>query len=473
VADDSTNRQTIEQCLRDGFGPFRVSIAGSRGSAVLEAARRLGIPHSTLASWVSRQEANARSGRAHALPDWSLFGLRVDSAPPIVPEMPADPIEVRRLRDQIGALTAALRDAERRTAQAEDIRSGLTLDRPIEPTFSPSTSISEHGRQAVILHISDLHAGEVISSPEILGANSYDLATFRARMDRLFSLAAKLCKDHWPRDDPAPQEIIICLGGDLVSGSIHPELAETNDGTDYQIFREVAGRIVGGVRHLRDSTGLPIRVYSVPGNHGRQVLKPQHKRQGLQSWDILVADFAESSLRDDAGIQWFRAEGTDCYFDVFGWPILLTHGHAMGTGGGQGFIGPLAPIARGHQKVIATELRQHRPVYMVLSAHYHTTVKTPWGFGNGSLVGYNEFVRHHRGEPEPAQQNMLVLHERKGLIRWQPIYVGDPSEGTLYRGGWRTAFDGGGGHEEAETEEPPHLQAEADEEWWEQVVPLR
>jgi hypothetical protein len=124
---------------------------------------------------------------------------------------------------------------------------------------------------------------------------------------------------------------------------------------------------------------------------------------------------------------------------------------------------------------MATELRQRRPVYMILSAHYHTTVKTPWGWGNGSLVGYNEFVRHHRGEPEPAQQNMLVLHERKGLIRWQPIYVGDPSEGTLYQGGWRTAFDGRGDHEEAEAEKPSHrlepsdLQT-VDYDWWGEVI---
>lgn len=461
----TTFQSVIETCLAEGFAPLR-SVDPGKGSAVREAARRLNLPPSTLIDWVTRQERIRAEGREHWVPDWSIFSAAhsaaeyagakrnyVPDAPGrvvadvnyLAEEQPADPLIVRRLRDELAATKAALKAAERDAALAQDVRSGLRLDEPIAPRFNErDTNTFQHGRQAVILHISDLHAGEVISSAEILGSNKYDLKTFRDRTDRLFSSAAKLCTNHWPRDDRPPDEIVICLGGDLVSGSIHPELAETNEGTDYQIFREVAERIAGGIEHLRETVGLPCRIYSVPGNHGRQVLKPQHKRQGLQSWDTLVADFAESALNQDQGIEWFRSEGTDCYFDVVGFPILLTHGHAMGSGGGMGFIGPAAPIIRGHQKVSHTELRQRRPVHLILSGHYHTTIKTPWGWSNGSMVGYNEYVRSMRGEPEPAQQSMFVMHERKGLIRWQPIYLGHPSEGSLYQG--FAPFNEGVGH---------------------------
>lgn len=463
----SAYQHEIELCLAIGYAPLRQDIPGSRGSSVREAARRLTIPPTTLIDWVTRQEALRAKGVEHWMPNWSLYqspGITFATGPSggyaelggvhyNVDEPPADPLVVRRLRDELAATKAALKEAERHAAAAQDVRSGLGLAEPLAPRFTPYTEPSQHGRQAVILHISDIHAGEVISSKEILGANTYNLATFRDRLDRLFTSAAKLSTDHWPRDDRPPDEIVICLGGDLVSGSIHPELAETNEGTDYQIFREVAERIAGGIGHLRAVTQLPIRVYSVPGNHGRQVLKPQHKRQGLQSWDTLVADFAESALRHDEGIAWFRSEGTDCYFDVVGWPILLTHGHAMGSGGGMGFIGPAAPITRGHQKVSHTELRQGRPIKLILSGHYHTTIKTPWGWSNGSVVGYNEYVRSMRGEPEPAQQNFFVLHERKGLIRWQPIYLGHPSEGTLYQ-------DEGTRHGQAQNDNEPPETAE-------------
>lgn len=436
-------KNTIEQCLREGFSADGRIGKGSRGSAVREAARRLGIPPSTLQS-----RANSSAGDIN----WLAFNIvqpqeykPVDIKIPPVPPEPADPIEIRRRDDTISFLKAALKDAERRALDALDIRQnvlGLTKE-PLKPRLQLSKQKHPtNDRQAVIIHLSDLHAGEVIRAPEILGSNRYDLSVFRARLGRLFQIAADLCTRHWPVGDNQPDQIIICLGGDLVSGSIHPELAETNEGTDYQILKEVAEHIAGGIKHLWDQTKVPITVYSVPGNHGRMTLKPQAKRSGLMSWDTLVADLAEASLQNCIGITWHRSEGSDCYFDVLGWPILLTHGDRMGSGGGQGFIGPMAPIARGHQKVSHSEYRQRRPIYLILSAHYHTTVKTPWGWGNGSLVGYNEYVRANRGEPEPAQQNMLVIHEQRGLIRYHPLYVGDPSEGTLYQGaaGWRSPF---------------------------------
>lgn len=450
-------KAVIEQCLREGFEPFRTHIAGSRGSAVREAARRLGVDPTTLTSWTDRQIRCNAAGEPNCLPDWSLFNGDWASPPPaadyvqVVNEAPpADPIELRRLRDENAALRSALKESERRTADAEDIRAGILgiTQTPMRPRLSIPGLLpdADRARQSVVLHISDVHAGEVIKSKELLGSNRYDLPTCRARMGRLFDTCADLCTRHWPREDNPADELVVCLGGDLVSGSIHPELAETNDGTDYQIFREVSELVAGGIELLRTRTGLPMRVFSVPGNHGRQVLKPQMKRQGLMSWDTMVADFVEAAMRHDDGIEWFRSEGTDCYFDVNGWPILLTHGHSMGTGGGQGFAGPMLPIVRGHRKVADTETRQRRPVYMVLSGHYHTTGITPFGAANGSIVGYGEFARHIRADPEPAKQNMLVFHERRGLIRWHPIYVGAPEEGTLYQGfgGWNAPMLDGG-----------------------------
>jgi hypothetical protein len=35
--------------------------------------------------------------------------------------------------------------------------------------------------------------------------------------------------------------------------------------------------------------------------------------------------------------------------------------------------------------------------------------------------------------PEPAQQNFVVFHERIGVLRWHPISMGDPSEGSIYQ----------------------------------------
>ena len=65
------NKAAIEAAMRDGFAAPRLS--GGRGSAVLEAARRLGVNRKTLWAWVNAQERRATRGLDNALPDWSLY----------------------------------------------------------------------------------------------------------------------------------------------------------------------------------------------------------------------------------------------------------------------------------------------------------------------------------------------------------------------------------------------------------------
>ena len=63
-ADADRRRQTIEDCLREGYTPYGQS--GGKGSSVQEAARRLGMADATL-------QSNVRFGLIK--PDWSLFQL--------------------------------------------------------------------------------------------------------------------------------------------------------------------------------------------------------------------------------------------------------------------------------------------------------------------------------------------------------------------------------------------------------------
>jgi hypothetical protein len=66
-------KSTIETCLREGFSPFRQ--AGGKGSAVLEAAKRLNMKGSSLCSWLLRQEALAAAAKENWLPDTTQFDL--------------------------------------------------------------------------------------------------------------------------------------------------------------------------------------------------------------------------------------------------------------------------------------------------------------------------------------------------------------------------------------------------------------
>lgn len=376
-------------------------------------------------------------------------GVKPDTPPAPAVEKPEpvrlDLVEKHRFEKNEKVLKDQLKDLTRRLADAEDIRNGilgLTFE-PLEPICMPQVvQTGERGKQEAVLHISDTHDGEVVDLVETMGVNKFNREIAKKRFYRLFETATTLTTTAWPKSDGAPSKIKILLGGDLVSGhGLHPELAETDYGTAFEQCKHASTAIASGALGwslaLREHWGvtIPFEFISVPGNHGRTTFgKPRAKLAASQSYDTLVADFVESALRLAQGnFNFYIPRSFDAYFDIAGWPTILTHGDRMSAGGGTGFIGPAANIVKGHKKVMLTEAQQRRPVRYVFSGHFHTRLVTPWGFSNGALIGFSEFAKAIRADAEAASQNFVVIHERHGLLREQPIVVGRPDEGSIYQ----------------------------------------
>lgn len=426
----------VNKALKLGHPP--TSSSRYAQSAPRVACEALKQPRQSFTHRVGSPKAPGMWHRAYGLaPDWALYVPPVPEAPSIVPsEAPEDPVTSRRMSDENKRLRNAVADLERRIGDAQDYRSSILglAKEPLKPKFVYPTGLpSQITGRTVILHISDVHYGETVNIDEMDGANKYDASIARARLGRLFAKGADLMTEFW-KGEP-PDEIIVALGGDLISGDIHLELMNTNEPAVPATVREVGERIAGGILLLRQKVGVPIRVLSVPGNHGRLSLKPQSKRRAANSLDLLATDFAEAALRgSDKGITFYQTASPDAYFSAYGFHFCLTHGDAMGSKGGQGYIGPGATIIRGHRKLIDTSWRSGRPVHYVLTGHLHTTLRTPFGYANGSVVGYSEYARDLRADPEAARQNMLVVHKTHGVINHQELHLGVPSEGTLYAG---------------------------------------
>lgn len=417
--------RALEAAVQDGF-----SMTG-KPSAFMEAARRLDMDHGTYRGRLraAKRQFGLEPGRpvpAHA------------PNPTMLPaEALADPIEVRRLRDQLARVTKERDDAQRAAVDAQDIRAGVLglVSEPLRPRLEHSPTSTDHSDgRTVILHLSDVHYGETIALDEMDGVNRFDSEIARLRLGRFFSKSADLMTEHW--SGAPPDEIILCLGGDLISGDIHPELAQTNDPSVPATVREVGEHIAGGIELLRAQVNVPVRVYSVPGNHGRLTIKPQSKGRAAGSLDLLATDFAEAALRGAReGVSFYRTSSPDALFSVYGWHWLLNHGDTMGgRGGGTGFIGPMASIIKGHRKLVDTAWRSGRAVHFILTGHWHTTGKSAFGWANGSVCGYSEYGRDLRCDPEPARQNYLVVHPRLGVIEERMLFLGVPSEGSSYAG---------------------------------------
>lgn len=425
-----TEVAAVNAALAAGHPPAVRPGTSTVRSAVRVAADHLGAQR---LAFTDRVGTPARTGawkRKYGLePDWSLYRQPPASPPEIEP--PVDPVETARQKIQGRDLAAENRRLVEALIEAQDIRGGVLklLDPPLRPRLEQPKRGTGKGRRTVIIHLSDWHCGERVSLEEMDGINSYSLDICRARVARLGAAAKALLTKHWT--GRAVERIIVILGGDLISGEIHDELAKTNDALAAPAVRAAAEHLGGLIKLLR---GLaPVDVYSLPGNHGRLTRKPESKGMAINSFDALIAHVVEMMLAEDRGTRFYHSQSGDCLFRVYGWTFCAAHGDRIGSRGGQGFIGPVATITRGLAKTRAYYAGQGVVVDYVLIGHFHTTSKLPRGFSNGSLVGPSEYSRDLRAEPEPAKQTLLVVHSELGVIDYRELFCGDPAEGAIYR----------------------------------------
>jgi len=374
-------------------------------SSYEEAAKKIGIDSKTFADFLRR------------------YG---DDAPQF------DPVEKIGMKSQLLSTKKERDAALKRAAAAENIR-GALLNLP-PPRKAPPRKIVKpsDGARSVILHLSDIHYGEVVKASELDGVNSYNLDIADSRIQRTFDIAGDLLTKYW--NGNRAEHIHLCLGGDMVSGALHEELKRTDALQPLASARMVSQRLSEGISGLLNKVKAPMSIYSVPGNHGRTTRKPETKGAAIESLDTMVAWFLEDQFRSRNDIQVFYGDSIDCLFEVYGRQFLLTHGDRMGSKGGAGFVGPVATILRGHQKLYADYADRGIILYRILTGHFHTTSRLPLGYSNGSLMGWNDFARDIRARKEISSQNLLVVHSQRGVINFQEIHPGLPDEGTIYQG---------------------------------------
>lgn len=400
--------------------PAPRGVAG--GSAVAIAARALGVAATTV---------RHRLVRAHA-----LYGLAPNGIAPQAPasaKAPAgDVVVAQRLRDEVARLKKENATLARRAGRAEDLRGqvfGMTRDPIVPVAFAPRDGAAPQS-ETVILFLSDLHWGESVDLEAMDGLNSYSLAIARARLGRWAQGAADLATKHW--SGPPPERVILILGGDMVSGEIHVELAKTNEAKALPAVRDLVGHLTAAIRLIRDAVKCPIDIISLPGNHGRSTMKPESKQSAETSYDTLVCDFLESTLAGERGLTFYKPPSGDALFSVYGWSVFATHGDRIGSRGGMGDIGPAATASRGFNRITRDYAHRGQLLDLILIGHFHTPMMLEAGVVNGSLPGPTEYSRDGRFRPHPAQQMFLAMHPRRKITQMRWIHVGAPGEGALY-----------------------------------------
>ncbi|RMH82633.1 MAG: hypothetical protein D6683_02800, partial [Actinomyces sp.] len=107
---------------------------------------------------------------------------------------------------------------------------------------------------APVLLLSDWHFGEVVDPREVDGANAFDDEIAERRWSRVIDETPEMLRRHL--HGYRFEFLVVALLGDMLSGDIHEELARTNTAPVPEVITTWVPRIVAGLRHLADETGV-------------------------------------------------------------------------------------------------------------------------------------------------------------------------------------------------------------------------
>lgn len=329
-------------------------------------------------------------------------------------EQLATDAELARLRAELASVKGKYKsalsqiDRERERADALVALQGIAGKKPL----TKSVKATRHDATMVVL-LSDIHCEEVVRPETVNGMNAFDLDVCQARLDELQERFFTLL-DH-ERQLTKIDRVVVWLGGDLISGMIHPELAEENSLHPLAALRWIGERVRGFLDAVADNAKEVIVATSC-GNHGRTTEKLRTNEADTSYEHHLYLTLAAAEKRKN--VEWRIGEGHLNYVDLDGFRIRFCHGHAVRYQGGIGGIH--VPL----NKAISA-WNQTQPADLTCLGHWHQFSWSRSGryVTNGSVIGHSAYaVRIKASYEPPCQAAFVVDHGRHEVTRAYPLF---------------------------------------------------
>jgi len=282
-----------------------------------------------------------------------------------------DVVELDRFKSQISLLKREVdhlrKEAVTSNALTEIIHGmkDATFD-SVPSWLSPHSSSSKMTGVPTLL-LSDIHFDEYVNPAQIGGVNEYDRAIATRRLHHTFQTAINLCTQHIAK---AKYEGFVCaLGGDMLSGNIHDELAETNEAPILDSALTLTEILIQGITALEQNFGK-VFVPCVVGNHGRLHHKPRMKNRVKDNYEWLIYQFLARHFAGNKNIKFFIPEGSDASYTLYGKNFLLTHGDQFK--GGSGISGLISPLMIGLHRKQKRQAQVKNPFDIMMMGHWHS-----------------------------------------------------------------------------------------------------
>ena len=334
-------------------------------------------------------------------------------------------------RERHDALTIASREAAQLQRRVDELEARIRNDGMLASLYSALqaspreppkwlTTPPKKGKKAPVIattFLSDWHFDEVVTGAEINGVNVYSREIAEQRLRRCFEKTI-LLSDRYLNFDI--QGISVPLGGDMVSGNIHEELAQTNEAYILETCLHWADRIEAGLRMLAEHFPR-VHVPCVVGNHGRMSRKPRAKGRTQDNFDWLIYKLLERSAIK--GVTFQIGVDADVRWTTYQLRNQMTHGDQFT--GGSGWGGLASPIMRGDAKKREREAATRTPYDLLMMGHWHQLKDFGQVIINGSGKGYDEYAYLMNLPYEVPQQAFWLTDPTHGRVLSCPIFVAD------------------------------------------------
>ena len=338
-------------------------------------------------------------------------------------------------KDEISNLRRLLKTSYREQNLDEELRRfafGLGKQKLTPPRWITPRRVGSAVQGIPTLFLSDWHWGEVVNSGEISGLNSFNLEIAKQRAEKCFN---EFIDIYTNRIAPFSYDgCVVAVGGDMVSGTIHDELLETNDTDIMPQVVSITEAIIAGLEKLLDTFGR-IAVFCVVGNHGRYTKEKRFKRKTHQSFDWLSYQMLDKYFAKNDDIHFVIPQGPDVIYKIYNTTYLLSHGDQLGRGG-DGIIGVLGPVKRGDHKRRTRQQNLGEPYDVLICGHYHQLSMLRSQIVNGSIKGYDEYAYGLGLPPEPPLQASWLTHPTNGVTIQVPVSCSEEEDADNQTPDW-------------------------------------
>lgn len=333
---------------------------------------------------------------------------------------------IRKKNIELGALKRTIKGFQDSRDTTEAIRQeiwNLSAHDLQPPEWISGKHVSNGERGGPITMWSDFHYGEVVDEKQVGGVNKFNKKIAKDRFNRLVETEIDLCFNHMGRSTVPYPGIIVCLGGDMIGGDIHEELAWTNDRTPHQSVNDLTDLLGAGLEQMA-SKFERVFVPCVVGNHGRSSKRLPFKNRVHTNYDWSIYCNLARDMRKDTRIRFQIPDEADARFTMYGHRYLLTHGDSLGVKGGDGIIGALGPIARGRIKIGRQESHIGRDFDTAIMGHWHQYITLPGLVVNNALKGYDEYALLALRAPfSRPSQALWFTHPEHGITAHWQVYL--------------------------------------------------